>query len=245
MNYWNETMQDDVYVIAGDGWKEGGIVYRKQKETKDKNGKTKTKEIEGLEGIESKLIQPDLIVNKYFLGEKDTIENLQAECETIASQLTEIKEENSGEEGLMEDLKNDKDKITLSAVKDRLKKIKNNPEDKEEEELLERYLELSDKKSTTEKKIKELQKQLEQKVWDQYKLLSEEEIKEIVVNDKWILTLEVSIRTELNRVSQRLAERIKELAERYETTLTEIDHEVELLEEKVKAHLHKMDFVWN
>jgi len=46
--------------------------------------------------------------------------------------------------------------------------------------------------------------------------------------------------TEMERISQR----IKELAERYETTLPQQTDEMKLLEEKVNAHLAKMGFAW-
>jgi type I restriction enzyme M protein len=41
-----------------------------------------------------------------------------------------------------------------------------------------------------------------------------------------------------------LSNRIKELAERYENTLPELDTQVEVLENKVDDHLKKMGFEW-
>jgi type I restriction enzyme M protein len=49
----------------------------------------------------------------------------------------------------------------------------------------------------------------------------------------------------MERISQCLTQRIKELAERYETPLPRQTSEVADLETKVKAHLGKMGFVWN
>ena len=46
--------------------------------------------------------------------------------------------------------------------------------------------------------------------------------------------------TEMERITQR----IKELAERYETPLPKQTSEVKTLEEKVNTHLAKMGFVW-
>ena len=48
----------------------------------------------------------------------------------------------------------------------------------------------------------------------------------------------------MERISQRLTGRIKELAERYETPLSVLTTEVDTLEQKVHAHLTKMGFVW-
>jgi type I restriction enzyme M protein len=57
-------------------------------------------------------------------------------------------------------------------------------------------------------------------------------------------TLERDIKTEMERISQRLTERIKELAERYEAPLPALTNEVDVLEKKVNNHLKKMGFVW-
>jgi type I restriction enzyme M protein len=156
-----------------------------------------------------------------------------------------MEEEHGAEEGLMADAKNDKEKITAASVKDRLKKIKGNKKDAEEIKLLETHLIHSDKISDLNKKIKEAQKALEQKVWDKYKTLSDDEIKTLVVDDKWISHLENSLQNEMQRISQRLTQRIKELADRYETPMPLQLDEVKELEEKVNAHLAKMGFVWN
>ncbi len=56
-----------------------------------------------------------------------------------------------------------------------------------------------------------------------YEELSQGEIKEIVVEDKWMLSIADAINTEMDRISHRLATRIKELSERYEQTLFEIE----------------------
>ena len=94
------------------------------------------------------------------------------------------------------------------------------------------------------KKMRETQSTLEKKVLDKYKALGVEEIKTLVVEDKWLAKLEQDVQTEIQRVSQRLTGRIKELAERYESTLPRLSAEVAELEKKVNAHLDKMGFSW-
>ncbi|MBU2621539.1 MAG: type I restriction-modification system subunit M [Proteobacteria bacterium] len=85
---------------------------------------------------------------------------------------------------------------------------------------------------------------LEKNVLCKYKVLSVDEIKTLLIEDKWMATLERDVKTEMERISQRLTGRIKELAERYEATLPALTNEVEALEKKVHAHLKKMGFVW-
>ncbi len=58
-------------------------------------------------------------------------------------------------------------------------------------------------------------------------------------------TIDLAIKTEMQRISQRLTQRVKELAERYESPMPMLLAEVEALEAKVNVHLNKMGFSWN
>jgi type I restriction enzyme M protein len=86
---------------------------------------------------------------------------------------------------------------------------------------------------------------LEKKVDAQYGKLSEQDVKSLVIEDKWMATLDADIQTELDRISQALTGRIKQLAERYAQPLPALKDEVELLSTKVDEHLKKMGFAWN
>lgn len=242
MSYWNETMQDDLFVIAADGWKAGREVYRIKKSTKDKNGTTKQKDIDGLDGIESKLLKPTLLINRYFVAEKAAIDALETQRDSIALQLEELEEEQGGEDGLLVDAKNDKDKVTAASVKDRLRKIKGSKADADERAVLETYLKLADTQSDLSKQLKELQRTLETRVWNHYKTLIDDAVKTLVVDDKWMQILDTAIHTEMQRISQRLTQRITELADRYEMPLPQQLNELTILEERVNAHLAAMGF---
>ena len=250
MVYWAETMQDDVYALVSDGWVAGREIERQEKK----------KEWEG------RLIPKELIIARYFAAEQKAIENLDADRDAIARQMEEMEEEHGGEEGLMADAKNDKDKITKASVQKRLKELENNMPATEllmaaeplsvygnspvyenpeaEYEGLTTYLQLIEQEAETGKKIKEAQAALEKKVLGKYKALSVDEIKTLVVEDKWLARLENDVQTEMQRISQRLTGRIKELAERYESTLPSLGKSVDEREKKVNAHLQKMGFVW-
>jgi type I restriction enzyme M protein len=110
--------------------------------------------------------------------------------------------------------------------------------------VLKAYLKLIDDQTAINKKIKEALAELDKKVIERYKTLTEDEIKQLVVDDKWMSVLERDVKTEMERISQRLTQRIKELAERYETTLPQQNAEVASLESKVTTHLQKIGFVW-
>jgi len=81
-------------------------------------------------------------------------------------------------------------------------------------------------------------------VFAQYPKLSEDEIKTLVVDDKWQATLKAAIQAEIERVTQQLANRVKTLEERYAEPLPQLTQDVETLTSKVDEHLKKMGLVW-
>ena len=54
--------------------------------------------------------------------------------------------------------------------------------------------------------------------------------------------MEEALNDEIGNIIQNLTSRIKELAQRYETPLPEIEEEVDEYEQKVKQHLKIMGF---
>ena len=83
---------------------------------------------------------------------------------------------------------------------------------------------------------------MEAKVALKYGDVSEAEIISLVVEDKWCASLTAAVQSELDRVSQTLTGRIRQLAERYEAPLPEIMDEVTELTKRVKGHLKKMGY---
>ena len=234
MNYWNEVMQDDCYLIAVDGWK----AEPQRILVTNKTGKEIDK------GWECDLVPKTLVINRYFAAEKKAIEQLEADKETIASQISEMEEEHSGEEGYFADL----EKVNRGNVQKRLNQIENEKSKKdntEEIKILKTYLKLIDDQSELNTKIKNSLNDLDLKALGKYKTLTVNDIKQLVVDDKWMASIEKSVKTEMERISQRLTQRIKELAERYETPMPKQTKEVADLESKVNTHLKKMGFVWN
>jgi len=107
------------------------------------------------------------------------------------------------------------------------------------------YLALAEKESVTGSKVKDAQEALMAKVAAQYGKLTEEDIKTLVVDDKWLAALAAAVQGELDRVSQTLTGRVKELAVRYATPLPQLTEELETLSARVDAHLKKMGAVWD
>jgi len=241
MDYWAETMQDDVYMIVSDGWREAAkprlIIEDKDKKTKEKPdftvGKLKYK---------AELIPTALVIARYFAAEQAAIEKLEAEVATIEQAIEEMAEEHGGEEGLLAEAKNDKGKLTKASVAARLKEIKGDKDAADERKVLNDYLALIEKEAATSAKAGDAQDALMAKVAAQYGKLTEDEIKTLVVDDKWLAALAAAVQGELDRVSQTLTGRIRQLAERYATPLPQLTGEVAGLETKVTRHLERMGF---
>ena len=245
MDYWDDVMQDDVYLIAADGWVEAaqprGIIVDKDKniqEAPDLTIKRKKYKMD--------LVPPVLIVARYFATEQAVIDSLEVRREAAARELEEFIEEHTGEEGPLEDALNDQGKVTKAAVKALLKTIRDDDEQASEEErnALTRSLALIGAASKASKAVRDAQAALDQQVLSRYATLTETEIKMLVVEDKWFASIRTAVEGEVQRLTQHLAGRIKELEERYARPLPELGQEVELFSEKVDNHLKRMGLSW-
>ena len=241
MDYWAETMQDDVYMIANDGWREA-VKPRQIIEDKEKKNKEKPDFTIGKLKYKAELVPTTLIIRRYFSAEQAAIETLEDDVASIELKLEELKEQHGGEEGLLADLIDD-GKISKSAVKDRLKEIATEQDGDDERSVLDLYLTLLENASDAGKRVKDMTKALEAKVAAKYSKLTEDEIKNLVVEDKWLATLTVAVQSDLDRVSQALTGRIKELAERYGAPLPKLAEEVASLAARVGEHLKEMGAV--
>ena len=94
---------------------------------------------------------------------------------------------------MLADAKNDNDKVPTVSVKKRLKEITGDADYADELEVVQTYLKLSDDETAEVKRIKELEISLDKKLLEKYKNLTPDEIKELVVDDKWMTTIEMEI----------------------------------------------------
>ncbi|HMI93048.1 MAG TPA: class I SAM-dependent DNA methyltransferase [Polyangiales bacterium] len=241
LDYWAETMQDDVYLIASDGWRQAAKP-RLMVEDKDKKGKDKPDFVLGKQKFKAELIPPALLIARYFAAEQAQVEKLEAEAAAVGQSIEELVEEHSGDDGLLEDAKSDKDKVTKASVTARLKAIRSDRDAKDERKVLEQYLALADKEAALWSQANAAQLALTEKVAEKYGKLSEDEIKALVIDDKWLVAVHGAVQSELDRVSQTLTGRVRELAERYATPLPELTSELETLAARVQAHLTQMGF---
>lgn len=231
MDYWASSMQDDCYLIAADGWKaETSRII----ET-DKKGKVKDR------GWTCDLIPKQFIITRFFSKEQEELTNMNTELETTTTQTAELEEEHGGEEGVFSEL----DKVSKVNVNARLKEIKGDSSAKDEADVLVQWLALSEKEAELKRKVKEAETALDELAYKKYPKLTGEEIKSLITEDKWLAAIDSAIYGEMDRVSQTLASRIKELADRYEATFPELEKAVVELQARVNQHLEKMGFSWH
>jgi len=224
-------MQDDFYIIALDGWKaETSRVI-----DVDKKGKEKDK------GWVCDLIPKAYIVARYFADAQAVIDDLTTQIEGLSAELSELEEEQGGDEGIFAEF----DKVNKAAVMARLKEIKGEADSAEDVSILRQWLILSTDITDLKKQFKLAEAALDLNAYNKYPELGVSEIKMLVVEDKWLNALEIAIHGETNRISQGLTQRVKELAERYESPMPTLTGEVAELEAKVNQHLNKMGFSWS
>jgi type I restriction enzyme M protein len=224
LDYWAETMQDDCYLIAADGWK------AETSRIIDKKGKDK--------GWTCDLVPKALIVARYFAADQEAIDKLAVRLESVTAQMTELEEEHSGEDGAFPD------RVNKAEVTSRLNEFKRDKEVNGEADVLQKWLKLADDETDLKKALKNAETALDTQVYNKYPKLAEMEIKTLVVDDKWLAVLDAAIHGEMERISQALTRRVKELSDRYESPLPQMTNRVAELETKVNRHLENLGFAW-
>jgi type I restriction enzyme M protein len=114
MDYWAETMQDDVYLIASDGWREAAKP-RLMVEDKDKKSKDKPDFTIGKQKFKAELI-PRTAHRPLLRGRAGRHREAGVGGRAVAQAMEELAEEHGGEDGLLAEARNDKDKLTKASV---------------------------------------------------------------------------------------------------------------------------------
>ena len=114
----------------------------------------------------------------------------------------------------------------------------------EELDILHDYLQIVKDAADRKKEHKQELDTFYKSVIAKYGKLTETQIKTLVVEDKWFASIGVAIKSEVQRLTQQLAGRVKDLEERYARPLPELEREVEAFSVKVEEHLRKMGVEW-
>jgi type I restriction enzyme M protein len=245
MSYWNTSMHDDVALIVGEGW-DAAAKPRAARTWKDKNNKTKYEDAHLTFGTGAKakrwvmdLIPPSYIIRRFFADGQAQLDQLTADFEAATQAVEDYLEEHAVEEGLLWEAVED-DKITATTVRNRLRAAKTEGADPDEIKALNHVASLFAAETAAKKAVKKATTKLEEQALAQYGKLTTDDIKKLVVDDKWGVTIEAGIEGELVAVVQRFTSRLCVLAERYEATVGQLEAEIEAVSVKVAGHLSAM-----
>ena len=275
MDYWAEAMQDDCYLIAADGWKAQTtrVLVKNNKGKEVDKGWTcdlvpkslivaryfaaDQEAIAALQAeLESVTAQLTELEEEHG-GEEGAFSDLEKiNKSTVAARIKELapsdREKRSGAVGVGHARPSPGSPHILGESRDSEGAIPRTPvagvpddDAKQEAEVLTAWLDLSNRETDLKRKLKDAEAALDAKAYAKYPKLTEAEIQTLVVDDKWLAALDVAIHGEMDRMSQTLTQRVKELAERYETPMPQQAREVADLELAVNRHLEKMGFTWN
>ena len=233
MNYWAETLQDDVYMIMADGWK---LNLRPKLKEDKKEKKMVPVVVKTWNDLESDLLPVEYIVNRFCKSELDACDELSASIAFMENEVTSLVEENDD----VFDTKNfEKEKVNLASVKKRAKVTKG-----EEQARLIEWIEWQNSIKAEKAKLKDANSKLLSRVKEEYNLLSQNEMRvKNLVKEKWVNAISTRIESELSRSIEQLKSQLSAISDRYDQTLPSIDKEVEDYESRVNAHLAQMGFV--
>nr|WP_246318435.1 type I restriction-modification system subunit M [Leifsonia psychrotolerans] len=241
MSYWNDSMHDDVALIMNEGW---DAAAKPRKTIEDKNRKlTETPDLvlgSGRSASKYKmdLIPPALIVARYFADVQTKLDELNAAAEVASQAVTEFVEENSSDDGVLVEAMDD-GKITKALATARLKVAKLE-RTADEVAGLAKLLALYETEADAKKKAKNAAAALDAETLAKYGQLNIDDAQTLVIDDKWGASVARGVGGELVKPIQQLSVRLAVLGDRYHSTLSDIEAEVEALSADVTKHLKEM-----
>ena len=184
-----------------------------------------------------------MIERVYFAKEQAEIERAEQVVAESESRLEEFVEENSGEGSVLADYaKDESEDLDAKKIAAKLKELKKQKTTGEEYEVLAKYTELATTAKNQAGIVKELNKALDESVKNKYAELTEKEIKDLLVKQKWSFDIFEGIKSLYDSTSHKIATRVTELADRYENTLPELETTLANYEKAVANHLKAMGF---
>ncbi len=230
-DYYNEVLQDDWFLLSFNDFLSAKEL-RKLTPLKDKNKKANYLEepdfVIQKTYYKSDLIPKTLIKQRFFEKETKELEELENALNEKEALLDEFIEEHSNEEGLFYELK-----INESVLKKELK----NATDLEDKEILKTALEWLEAKNKALKMKNKAYEELELKAFHQYKNLEINEIKDLIIKDKWLKSLKNALENKILKRINAFASSLNEIIQTYSNSLLELDKEVKESESKVLEHL--------
>ncbi|MDD7319341.1 MAG: type I restriction-modification system subunit M, partial [Prevotellaceae bacterium] len=236
LNYWADVMQDDCYMIANDGW-----TYPEVKALK--SGKGDKKKAIMYDEIVCDLVPVSIVLAEYFIAETNEIEELSSSIESLQQELSDLVESNTDVFRFNDDDEDDKPvNVKIADVKKAIKNAKTDATSKEDLEILKLWESTYTKKEGYVSQWKQKRTELTEAVVAKYAALTEDEIKTLVVERKWLASVVGGCEALMQNVTHQIASDVTSLAERYEVTLGATESKVNDLEQEVLRSLKEMGF---
>lgn len=192
-------------------------------------------------GFSENLIEDDLIKENFFKDDLDKLDDLESTIAQLESELDEILEE-------VEDWDEENGEKTAKAVKEYLnetikdlklsKNVSAEAELEKMQDILKRIESKEKEIKTLRKNMNDLEKQIEQKVRDKRKTITEEEAKEIIL-DKFLSDAITHLLKYLNAEKKEAIKIFENFWDKYKKSLSELikerDEEVRKLNEFLKG----------
>ncbi|WQZ84669.1 type I restriction-modification system subunit M [Helicobacter pylori] len=230
-DYYNEVLQDDWFLLSFNDFRSAKEL-RELTPLKDKNKKANYLEEPDFAiqktYYKSDLIPKNLIKQRFFEQEAKELEELENALNEKEALLDEFIEEHSSEEGLFYELK-----INESVLKKELK----NATDSEDKKILKTALEWLEAKNKALKMKNKAYEELELKAFHQYKNLEINEIKDLIIKDKWLKSLKNALENKILKRINAFTSALNGIIQTYSNSLLELDKEVKESESKVLEHL--------
>ncbi len=313
LNYWNAKLQDDVYAIKAGGYavaREIDYEYAKKKQ-KDESGETvEVNDTTKVKSFEGALIPKEIMEEVFFAEELAELTTLMEQSAALEAELDEMREEESGDEGLLKEALNEKgDSIPKANLNKRIKELDAKKtsavmdamtqlvalfdENKtvEMEALIREVPELGEfdirnkngtfgkaklkaalkvaaetavvpeiyadeyaaltlysqkyaEMDTVDKAYKTARKALDEKLVAKYAELTDDEIKHLLFDMKWMAKLVADVCDEIEQVLNTLSSKVLLIAKRYEHTLGEIEDRTAKSRAAVVSALERMGYKW-
>lgn len=313
LNYWNAKLQDDVYAIKSGGYavaREIDYEYAKKKQ-KDESGETvEVDDTSKVKSFEGALIPKEIMEAVFFAEELAELTALMEQSAALEAELDEMREEESGDEGLLKEALNEKgDSIPKANLNKRIKELDAKKtsaimdaitqlvalfdENKtvEMEALIREVPELGEfdirnkngtfgkaklkaalkvaaetavvpeiyadeyaaltlysqkyaEMDTVDKAYKAARKALDEKLVAKYAELTDDEIKHLLFDMKWMAKLAADVCDEIEQVLNTLSSKVLLIAKRYEHTLGEIEDRTAKSRAAVVSALERMGYKW-
>lgn len=223
MEYINETMKDDFYIISDNGW------IPELKYGVDKNGNIKKNE------FDSDLLPKEIVINVFFYEENKKIEEYNNELNDLISVYDSTVQDNMGDESLFKE----DDKVNEKFLKVLFKESEN-----KEKEIIGVLLKNLNDQKDIKRNIKESTDGLNSKIIKKYGELDVNNSKKLIIKNKWFNSINKRIKEQKDNLIYELTNNIIEEYDNYKKTLPELIYETSELEKIVLSDLERMGFKW-